>query len=86
MTMDGALFGDAPAGHRSKQRKPDTQDGWVSVGGIPLFAVLGGIGWARINDALGPVVRDTEGRVFTLTTLDSMLEVAPFPGLVTVTP
>ncbi|MBA4261659.1 MAG: hypothetical protein C0443_06460 [Comamonadaceae bacterium] len=53
----------------------------VRLGGIPLLAVLGGIGWARINDALGPVVRDTDGRVFTLSTLDSMLEVAPFPGL-----
>jgi hypothetical protein len=27
-------------------------------------------------------VRDTEGRVFTLATLHSMLEVAPFPALV----
>ena len=53
----------------------------VRLGGIPLIAVLGGIGWARINDALGPVVRDTDGRVFTLATLNSMLEVAPFPGL-----
>lgn len=53
----------------------------MRLGGVPLFAVLGGIGWARINDALGPVVRDTDGRVFTLTTLDSMLEVAPFPSL-----
>lgn len=54
----------------------------VRLGGIPLIAVLGGIGWARINDALGPVVRDTEGRVFTLATLRSMLEVTPFPTLV----
>ena len=54
----------------------------VRLGGIPLLAVLGGIGWARVNDALGPVVRDTEGRVFTLSTLNSMLEVAPFPGLI----
>jgi len=55
----------------------------VRLGGVPLIAVLGGIGWARINDALGPVVRDTDGRVFTLSTLSSMLEVAPFPGLIT---
>ena len=54
----------------------------IRLGGIPLVAVLGGIGWARINDALGPVVRDTEGRVFTLSTLDSMLEVVPFAGLI----
>lgn len=54
----------------------------VRLGGVPLFAVLGGIGWARINDALGPVVRDTDGRVFTLSTLASMLGVAPFAGLV----
>jgi hypothetical protein len=58
----------------------------VRLGGIPLMAVLGGIGWARINDALGPVVRDTDGRVFTLSTLSSMLEVAPFPGLITIHP
>lgn len=55
----------------------------VRLGGVPLIAVLGGIGWARINDALGPVVRDTDGRVFTLSTLNSMLEVAPFPALLT---
>lgn len=53
----------------------------VRLGGIPLMAVLGGIGWARINDALGPVVRDTDGRVFTLSTLSSIFEVAPFPSL-----
>lgn len=53
----------------------------IRLGGVPLIAVLGGIGWTRINDALGPVIRDTEGRVFTLSTLNAMLEVAPFPGL-----
>ncbi len=58
------------------------RDECVRLGGIPLIAVLGGIGWARINDALGPVVRDTEGRVFTLSTLSSMLDVTPFPGLI----
>jgi hypothetical protein len=54
----------------------------IRLGGIPLFAVLGGMGWTRVNDALGPVIRDTEGRVFTLATLHSMLEVAPFPSLI----
>lgn len=58
----------------------------VRLGGIPLIAVLGGIGWARINDALGPVVRDSDGRVFTLATLTAMLEVSPFPSLVTEQP
>jgi hypothetical protein len=53
----------------------------VRLGGIPLLAVLGGMGWARVNDTLGPVVRDTDGRVFTLSTLPAMLEVAPFPSL-----
>jgi len=53
----------------------------IRLGGVPLIAVLGGIGWARINDALGPVIRDTEGRVFTLATLNSMLEMAPFTQL-----
>ncbi len=56
------------------------------LGGIPLIAVLGGIGWARVNDALGPVVRDTDGRVFTLSTLSAMLGVAPFPSLIGLEP
>lgn len=57
------------------------RDEAVRLGGIPLLAVLGGIGWARVNDTLGPVVRDTDGRVFTLATLPQMLTVAPFPSL-----
>ncbi len=56
------------------------------LGGIPLIAVLGGIGWARVNDALGPVLRDTDGRVFTLSTLSAMLEVTPFPSLIGLEP
>jgi hypothetical protein len=51
------------------------------LGGIPLVGVLGGIGWARVNDTLGPVVRDCEGRVFTMADLPAMLTVAPFPQL-----
>ncbi len=62
------------------------RDESVRLGGVPLLAILGGIGWARINDALGPVVRDTEGRVFTLSTLNSMLDVAPFPSLIGTAP
>lgn len=57
------------------------RDEAIRLGGIPLIAILGGMGWARVNDALGPVVRDTEGRVFTLSNLSDMLEVAPFPSL-----
>lgn len=52
------------------------------LGGVPLLAVLGGMGWTRVNDTLGPVVRDTDGRVFTLSTLPEMLDVSPFPTLV----
>jgi hypothetical protein len=53
----------------------------VRLGGIPVFAVLAGLGWRRTADTLGPVIRDTDGRVFTLKTLDAMLTVEPFPGL-----
>jgi hypothetical protein len=35
-----------------------------------------------VNDTLGPVVRDTDGRVFTLATLPDMLAVNPFPSLI----
>jgi hypothetical protein len=182
MVMDGSLFGEPPAGLLSKQAKPDTERGWVSVhqyatDGVPyglflhqrhyggafrqildatstlrgdliedavealfmeqrvpfirtgapnqaeiaarfevrvtpapdfvVFDATGSLramleckgtnnggtardkalrfermGWTRVNDALGPVVRDTEGRVFTLSTLHSMLEVSPFPSLI----
>lgn len=51
------------------------------LGGVPVFAVLGGVGWKRTADALGPVVRDTDGRVFTLSNLKDMLDTEPFPGL-----
>jgi len=54
----------------------------IRLGGVPLVAVLGGIGWARVNDTLGPVLRDTDGRVFTLATLPELLTVAPFPSLI----
>ena len=53
------------------------------LGGVPLFAVLSGLGWRRTADALGPVVRDTDGRVFMLGNLASLLETSPFPMLQT---
>ncbi len=52
------------------------------LGGTPLFAVLAGLGWRRTADALGPVVQETDGRVFTLPTLQEILSVQPFPGLI----
>lgn len=51
------------------------------LGGIPLFAMLGGVGWRRTGDALGPVVRDTDGRVFTVATLPDLLTTEPMPAL-----
>jgi hypothetical protein len=53
----------------------------LRLGGVPLLAVLAGLGWARVNDTLGPVVRDCDGRVFTLATLPEMVSVAPFASL-----
>ena len=57
------------------------QDESVRLGGIPLVAVLGGLGWTRVNDTLGPVVRDCDGRVFSVSNLQEMLTVAPFASL-----
>ena len=54
----------------------------VRLGGVPVFALLDGLGWERINDALAPVVAHCDGRVFTLDTLPEMLETQPFPRLV----
>jgi hypothetical protein len=53
----------------------------VRLGGVPLIAVLGGLGWTRVNDTLGPVVRDCDGRVFSVSNLPDMLTVSPFPML-----
>ncbi len=56
------------------------------LGGVPLVAVLGGLGWTRVNDSLGPVVRYCDGRVFSVGNLMEMLAVAPFPQLVELDP
>jgi hypothetical protein len=53
----------------------------VRLGGIPVFAVLAGLGWRRTGDTLGPVIRDTDGRVFTAKTLAAMMTVEPFSTL-----
>jgi hypothetical protein len=50
----------------------------VRLGGVPLIAVLGGLGWTRVNDTLGPVIRDCDGRVFSVSNLTDMLTVSPF--------
>lgn len=52
------------------------------LGGIPVLAVLEGFGWRRVNDALGPVVRDCDGRVFTPATLGDLVEVDPVRDLI----
>ena len=54
----------------------------MRLGGIPVMAVLGGIGWQRVNDTLGPVLADTDGRVFTMSTLQEMLRIAPVRQLI----
>lgn len=56
------------------------------LGGIPVFAVLSGLGWRRARDALGPVVRDTDGRVFTIATLGEIVHVEPLPQIAADTP
>lgn len=72
---DGGTARDKAARFRSLREEAQR------LGGIPVFAVLGGLGWTRTSDALGPVVQACDGRVFTLSTLSEMLEVNPFPGL-----
>jgi hypothetical protein len=54
----------------------------VRLGGVPLISVLAGLGWTRVNDTLGPVVRDCDGRVFSVSNLGDMLTTQPFPSLV----
>jgi hypothetical protein len=76
LANDGGTARDKAARFRSLRAEA------ARLGGIPVFAVLGGLGWTRTADALGPVVRDTDGRTFTLPTLEEMLTVEPFPGLI----
>ena len=54
----------------------------MRLGGVPVFAVLAGLGWTRTMDALGPVIRDTDGRVFTAANLQLMIATDPFPSLI----
>ena len=56
---------------------PRPASGVAAARGVPLFAVLAGIGWRRTNDALGPVIRDTDGRTFTLATLPEVISTDP---------
>lgn len=72
---DGGTARDKAARFRSLRAEAQR------LGGVPLFAVLGGIGWRRTQDALGPVIRDTDGRVFTAATIDQLLDVEPLPAL-----
>jgi hypothetical protein len=72
---DGGTARDKAARFRSLRTEAQR------LGGIPVIAVLGGIGWRRATDALGPVIRDTDGRTFTVATLSSLIDVDPFPTL-----
>ena len=75
-TNDGGTARDKAA------RYGRLRDEATRLGGVALFAILDGFGWQRWNDALGPVVRDCDGRVFTLKTLRQILEVQPVVDLV----
>jgi hypothetical protein len=72
---DGGTARDKAARFRSLREEA------MRLGGVPVFAILAGLGWRRTQDALGPVVRDTDGRVFTAQSLAEMMEVDPFPSL-----
>lgn len=72
---DGGTARDKAARFRSLHAEA------ARLGGVPVFAVLAGLGWKRAKDALGPVVRDTDGRIFTLATLHEIMAVDPLPFL-----
>lgn len=76
----GANDGGTARDKASRFRSLRTES--VRLGGVPLFAMLSGLGWTRTNDALGPVVAACDGRVFTLETLDDMVSVHPLPTLI----
>ena len=76
MAMEGKLFGEAPSGLRSKQHKPDTQDGWASVqayasAGVPFQVFLHqrhyGGAFRQVLDATstlrGDLIEDAPARI-----------------------
>jgi hypothetical protein len=73
---DGGTARDKAARFRALRQEA------TRLGGVPLFGVLAGLGWTRTTDALGPVVRETDGRTFTIPTLKEMITVDPFPALI----
>jgi len=73
---DGGTARDKAARFNALRREAER------LGGIPVLAVLEGLGWRRVNDALGPVVRDCDGRVFTPATLAELLNVDPARDLI----
>jgi hypothetical protein len=75
LTNDGGTARDKAARFRSLRAEANR------LGGVPVFAILEGLGWRRMADALGPVIRDTDGRTFFLGTLSEMLQTEPFPSL-----
>lgn len=79
--LECKLTGDGGTARDKALRFERLHDESVRLGGVPLIAVLGGLGWARADDALGPVVRDCDGRVFSVGNLPDMLTVSPFPAL-----
>jgi hypothetical protein len=78
-TNDGGTARDKANRFRALQAES------TRLSGVPVIGVLGGTGWARVNDTLGPVLRYTDGRVFTVETLDQMMSVEPFPPLLNLT-
>ena len=80
--LECKLANDGGTARDKASRFTTLRDEATRLGGIPVIAVLAGLGWKRTGDALGPVVRDTDGRVFTLLTLPRMLTTQPFPALV----
>lgn len=80
--LECKLVNDGGTARDKALRFERLRDESIRLNGVPLLAVLTGLGWTRVNDTLGPVVRDTLGRVFTLSTLTEMLSVDPFPQLI----
>jgi hypothetical protein len=76
LTNDGGTARDKAGRFASLRRECQR------LGGVPLFALVDGLGWARAADALGPVIRDCHGRVFTRATMTDMFDLDPFPSLI----
>ena len=74
--------GDGGTAHDNASRFANLRVEADCLGGVAVMAVLDGLRWRRLPDALGPGVRETDGLTFSAANLTDMLRLEPVASLV----